>query len=327
MFVHSKRSLKMHEFYITVGLHGLFCDNISMEEKKPDDNLNQKPIRTYQGDVEKILKEGDGSLAKIAIAENDKRIHGGIDLAETETPTHTKFIVGISVGLIILGIGTLATIYVFRNIKKGSVNIVDSRSIIAADLEKSLDIQGLDREQIIAALAHELDKNTAKLSSVVAIKLTEGKGEQASPIGAEEFIAKLQSHAPNELIRSLESNFMFGIHVLSKNQPFLILKTSYYQNAFAGMLSWEKSLRDDLGPLFIPPEPTVAALTSDQVLDKNVAFEDAVVKNRDARVLRGNDNKIVFLYSFSDKNTIIIATNADTLEKVTARLLAGKLVQ
>ncbi len=294
------------------------------QEKKEE---APKPLRTYQSDVEEVLKEGGGSLAKIAIAENDRRIHGGFALEEVEAPSHTKLIVWISVGLIVVGILVLSALYIFRNTGKPIATVSGPRSIILADTEKSLDIAGLNREQIINTLLRERDESTMTLSSVTALKLKEGKGEQARTIGAEEFFAKLQSRAPSELARSLENNFMFGIHTLSKNQPFLILKTSYYQNAFAGMLAWEKNLKEDLGPIFIPPERATIASTSDQVLNKNGTFEDAVVKNRDVRALRGEGGKIVFLYSFPDKNTIIITTNTDTLEKVAARLLAGKLVQ
>ena len=286
-----------------------------------------KPLRTYQSDVEEILKEGSGSLAKIAIAENDRKIRGGFTLEEVEAPSHTRLIVWTSVSLIVAGILALSALYLFRNTHQPTVAVSGPKPIILADTEKNLDIAGFNREKIINALVAERDRNIASLASVVALKLNKGKGEQAQPVSAEEFFSKLESHAPSELTRSLEGNFMFGIHVLSKNQPFIVLKTSYYQNAFAGMLAWEKNLKEDLGPIFIPPEPLTPTSTSDQVLGKNMSFEDAVVKNRDVRALRGKTGAIVFLYSFQDKNTIIITTNADTLEKVIARLLAGKLVQ
>ena len=137
----------------------------------------------------------------------------------------------------------------------------------------------------------------------------------------------MQSHAPDTLVRSLETDFVFGLHALNQNQPFLIFKTNYYQNAYAGMLSWETTLQDDLGPLFITPEPVVEASSTDQALRLSENFEDIVVKNRDTRALRNRNGKIIFLYSFPDKNTIILTTNADTLEKIATRLIAGKLVQ
>ena len=120
---------------------------------------------------------------------------------------------------------------------------------------------------------------------------------------------------------------MFGLHVLNVNQPFLVFKTNYYQNTYAGMLSWENTLMEDIGSIFTPPEVAVVAETSDQVLGRNKNFEDIVVKNRDTRALRNQDGKIIFLYSFPDKNTLVLTTNADTLEKISTRLLSGKLIR
>ena len=185
----------------------------------------------------------------------------------------------------------------------------------------------MNRDAIISALVKERDENTARLSSVVGFQVTSGAGDTTKTISAGSFLEKLQSHAPDELTRSLSDNFLFGLHVLNVPQPFLILKTGYYQNAFAGMIAWENDLENDLGPIFIPQESELYASTTAGLLQRRMKFEDLVVKNRDTRALRGANSKIIFLYSFPDKNTIVITTNADTLEKISASLLTGKLVQ
>jgi nitrate/nitrite-specific signal transduction histidine kinase len=115
--------------------------------------------------------------------------------------------------------------------------------------------------------------------------------------------------------------------VLSKNEVFLILKTNYYQGAFSGMLSWEKDIKNNLGGIFFAPEAEVVATTSENLIKKYKDFEDVVYKNRDTRALRDSNRKINLIYSFLDKNTIIIATNPETLDQVITRLLTKKLVQ
>lgn len=295
------------------------------EETKPD--TAPKPLRTFQGDVEAILKGGAGSLAKIAIAENEKKVRSGFLEEDTEKPQHTKLIIWVSVSLIALGLGIFGVLYFLRTPADAVPKTPDVPPIIAADVEKKIDVTSLNRNQIVDALTAERDGSIAQLSSVVSIRLTKKSAEGTVPISAEDFFSKLGARVPNALLRSLDSNFMFGIHVLARNQPFLILKAGYYQNAFTGMLAWETNLRDDLGPIFIPPEPVVTASTTEEILKKSRSFQDIVIKNRDARALRGEDEKVIFLYSFPDKNTIVITTNPDTLEQVTARLLAGKLVQ
>lgn len=307
-----------------------FCDNRAMteEENAAAAKTAPKPLRTYQGDVEAMLKQGEGSLATIAIAENDRRIRSGLAVEEPEKPERTKLVLGISLGLIVLGGGTLGFLYLFRNTEQEPVPLVEEiPAIIVTDLEMDLNIKSLGRDGIIALLVREKKENATSLSSVVGLRLTEGGGESAQAISSASFLQRLQTHAPESLVRSFASHFMFGLHVLNVNQPFLIFKTDYYQNTYAGMLSWENTLRDDLGPIFINPEPAAIAETSDQILDRNKNFEDIVVKNRDTRALRNQDRKIIFLYSFPDKNTLILTTNADTLEKISAQLLSGKLIR
>ncbi len=286
-------------------------------------------IRTFQSDVEEIIKSGEGSLAKIAIAENQKRVQGNYVPNEPETPPRGRLMLVGSLVLILLGLGTVSALYFFKkNPEQGNVNpVLQAQPLIATDLIKKINVSGLEREAIIKTLSSEIKNNTASLSSVVGLQLTEGTGNATTQIETEVFLKKLDSRAPSELVRSLSETFMFGIHVLNVNQPFLILKTSYYQNAFAGMLSWEATLKEDLGAIFSLPTKSAVASTSDQILAPASQFEDMVVKNRDTRVIRDTSGKVIFLYSFPNKNTIIVTTNSDTLEKISARLLAGKLVQ
>ena len=298
------------------------------EENAAATKAAPKPLRTYQSDVEEMLKHGEGSLATIAIAENDKRIRAGLSVEEPEKPVHTKLIIVISLSLIVLGAGTLAFLFLFRNIERDPVPLTEETpAIIVTDIEKDFDIKGLSRDRLLETFTDEQGQNESTLSSVVGFRLLEGKGETAEPVTASTFLKKLQTQAPDSLVRSFAPNFLFGLHILNVNHPFLIFKTGYYQNVYAGMLAWENTIIDDLGPLFIKPEVAVEAETSDQVLGRGKNFEDIVIKNRDTRALRNLSGKIVFLYSFPDKNTLIITTNADTLEKVATRLLAGKQVR
>ncbi|MDO8483230.1 MAG: hypothetical protein Q7S86_05440 [bacterium] len=298
------------------------------EENTAAANAAPKPLRTYQSDVEAMLKQGEGSLAKIAIAENDRRIRSGLSTEEPEKPERTKLVLGISLGLIILGAGTLGFLYLFRNTEQGPVPLTEETpTIIVTDIEKDFDIKGLSRDRLLETLGNEQRGNESALSSVVGFRLMEGTGKDVQTVTTSAFLKKLQAQAPDSLVRSFTPNFLFGLHILNVNHPFLIFKTGYYQNVYAGMLTWEKTIIDDLGPIFINPEPATAAETSDQILDRNKNFEDIVVKNRDTRALRNQDGKIIFLYSFPDKNTLVITTNADTLEKISARLLSGKLIR
>ena len=107
---------------------------------------------------------------------------------------------------------------------------------------------------------------------------------------------------------------MFG--ALEKS-TFLIIKLSSFENAFAGMLAWEKTLSQDIGPLFATSE-LLRNLPIDSV------FTDIVDKNKDIRILMFND-QTVLLYSFFDNNKLIITDNIDTLRILVDRLIQEKL--
>lgn len=301
-----------------------------MDENKPNEKAS--PIRTYQSDVEEMLKSGDGSLAKIAVAENEKRVHDegfSMDPTGKPLPDRTRVIITASIVLVLLGLVTLGAIYFVRNSRATTQQVTSTAPapLIATDFLKNININGLTRNQIIRTLTKERDGNVSALASVTGIRLTEGSAENAQTLTAKNFLEKLETRAPSELVRSLDDNFLFGIQASNPSEPVLIFKTGYYQNAFAGMLSWEKDLREDLGPIFIRPEPELTASSSDDVLNRTQNFQDIVVKNRDTRALRDSNGKIIFLYSFPDKSSIIITTNANTLQEVATRLFAGKLVQ
>lgn len=298
------------------------CDNIPMppEEKSQNQQVTQT-LRTYQSDVEDALKDGGGSLAKIAVAESIKRANEPFtsigDTEESERENRTKIIWGISIGLVVLGIIIFSLFYFLRGLGQSPAPIISQTSpIIITDVEKNVDISGLDREALIAKLFSEQQNNLVKLSSVAGLRLIDGVGEVVSQITAKKFFQKLSARPPDELVRSLQDNFLFGLYSLNTNKPFLIFKTDYYQSAFAGMIAWEKDLVADLGPIFV----------DSQVLSQFGKFEDITIKNRDTRALRDSTGRIIFLYSFPDKSTIVITTNADTLDAIGARLLAGKLV-
>ena len=91
--------------------------------------------------------------------------------------------------------------------------------------------------------------------------------------------------------------------------PFLILTNRFYDGAFLGMLEWERFILNDLAPLFL--------IRSTQ---REQSFEDAVIKNIDVRFLRNTKGEVILLYSFIDRQTIVITTDADTFAEVVERI-------
>jgi hypothetical protein len=130
------------------------------------------------------------------------------------------------------------------------------------------------------------------------------------------------TQAPDQLKRSLGARYMFGAYRDDIKLPFIILKNTYFQNAFAGTLQWEKSMREDLISITRVSNPNETA----PLLNAG-AFEDSVISNIDARVLKNSEGQVMLAYAFSDKDTIVITTRTEALKAILDKLLAVRVVQ
>jgi hypothetical protein len=147
-----------------------------------------------------------------------------------------------------------------------------------------------------------------------------------------ELIEALRLPAPSLLLRSIVPSSMVGFaHVEGELRPFFIFRVDSYERSFAGMLDWEATMERDLS-LFFPPYPSEVPIlpeghssTSPAVLAPfRLSFVDEVVGNRDVRVLRDGQGRIVMLYGYRDKETLIIARGYGTFLELLTRLAASR---
>jgi len=305
-----------------------------MSEQKPEEKQRPewliKPLRTLRGDIEEVVKEGKTSAVKIAAAETRRATGAEETVSNFTAPRSPRWdfgevgrkwpikniLIGAAGAILIAGGGAgLYFIYQKTNAPKPTTITVKRQTIINIEAEKVLDINNFDRPKIIAAINAEkisLPKNLSMVTNINFIKKTGATTTEAVVAG--DFLKQLQIQAGTPFIRALEPDFVFGFHNIGQPEPFLILKTNAYDFAYNGMLRWENYIAADLGPIFLATT-TVSF------------FEDKIIYNKDTRVLRGNDGVIHLLYSFNDKNTIIVATNETTFKNLIVRLRAAKLIR
>lgn len=279
-----------------------------------------KPLRTYQGDVAETLKKQKTSVVQMVLAEHDKKERFKED--SRATSKRNLPIVAISAILALMGIGIIAggAIY-FINERAAQIHVETAEvpSIIFAETAKGLDIAGLSPDSLTRAISTEVIGEKPRLDTILSVYFTKPAGSapetMAARISAQEFFTAIGSAMPDTLLRSLAQEFMFGIHAFNGNEPFILLKTNFFENSFAGMLKWEERMAREILPLFgIPLESAIA--------DKK--FQDIVVKNRDLRALLNEQDDIVLLYTFYNKETIIITQTTSTLDEVISRLTRPK---
>jgi hypothetical protein len=146
-------------------------------------------------------------------------------------------------------------------------------------------------------------------------------------------IQALQLRAPDILLRNLGKNSTVGVvHAGQETRIFFILAASSYERTFAGMLSWEPTMAQDLAELYPAyptpaPEPVATTTGKAPVAPPTPAkprFVDEVVQSHDVRALKDAQGRTIFLYGYRDQNTLVIARDETAFGVLLARLSATR---
>lgn len=282
----------------------------------PEENKIQKPIkalRTYQGDVEEALSKTKSSTATIMIAE-EKRREERPELApqrRVETGEKNRLYLVLSSILLVLAISVVGGVYYLRSNEDVVVNKKE-KPLVSATKEIKLKIDGLSGDQAITRIISERDSFNLQANSILFLNTI---NENDEPLPAQEIISKISPRIPQELARTFDGKYMIGIYSFDTNAPFIIIKTSDYSIGYSGMLKWEKDITKDLGKFFNVPQNIIGA---------GITFVDEAYKNKDLRILVDNNNKTVLLYSFVDKNTIIITTDENVFSAILGKYIISQ---
>lgn len=307
-------------------------------------------IRTFRSDVEQAVTRNRTSVVDMIAAQEKKR-------SDTlERPKHSHHINRISLSskillvvsaLLVLG-GIVAGILYYmtqKNSQSGGI-----QGVFLTEASERYDSTTKDRAGIMSDLVALRDSIHHGIGSMTEIRMfkrvqnTKTNTEDAPVVTASEFLSRIHSHAPDNLVRSLSDKMVLGVYEgVTENVPFLVFRSNYYENTYAGMLDWEQDVQGDLAPLFGSrledrTPVTVAATTSaatatstnsttapvSQSAHNGAArtFVDQRIANVPIRALRNADNKVVLLWSMPSNNTLIIASNTDTLSALLKRITA-----
>jgi len=267
-----------------------------------------KQIRTFQGDVAEALQREHESLVSIQQAEHLKQSSAppAASVPSESSQRRTEFFLLFLGSLVLFILGTVGVWYAYNEFISGAavpIITAPANRFMSADTEINLTLMTASRETLIKTIINAV--GSAPTGELKHINLS---------LSTSEFLRSLESRAPGSLIRAFDPLFMFG--TLGESR-FLIIKLASFENAFAGMLTWEKNLSQDIGPLFATAK-SLANLSPDS------AFADITDKNKDVRAL-ASGNQLILLYSFFDNNMLIITDRIETLRTVIDRLTREKL--
>lgn len=278
------------------------------------------PLHTYKSDFAERVQATKASPLAVLAAEQDvagKPKPQSVAERKAERPFYL-----IGIALIIVAIaGTFAAYYfVYRTPLVPAVPTVPS--LVFAD--ERAEVSGTGGQLMSAIVAQASDPlpsgQVRILYTATSTRTDNGLLRSALPMGP--LIATLPVEMPPLLARSIQDESTVGVMSAGgETRAFFILRVDSFERSFAGMLAWEPSMRGRLSlfyPAFEPPQPVSTSTPPAPLI--STAFVDEVVANHDARVLYDGQGRVLMLYGYYDKETLVIARNKASFEQLMERL-------
>jgi hypothetical protein len=289
-------------------------------------------MHTLKDDLQGVVREQKISVVRAAAIEADKR--RGVEQLDIAPKRSYRGMILAAIALFVLGLLALFGVYYVETQTAAPTPQVQNDSLVFAESSEALPLDGQSPATLKSLLASLRSKN-GSLGSISRVIPTVSDNGVARPATLAEFMAAIDAHMPDDLLRALSDKFFLGFHTVDKNAPVIIVPVTSYDRAFAGMLAWEPRMNADLTPLFTPvPQftnqngiPTqlftpVPQFTNQNGIPTQRAFTDSVFRNYDVRTLSDDAGTIELYYSFPTRNILIIAESPYTFTEVLTRLQA-----
>jgi len=290
-----------------------------MEEKE---QIKKMKVETFADDMAKAIESGEGGMIKKIIQEQEEKEI----LKETLSIEGKKNKVFIFSGilLVLLTFSIFYLIFIFRD--KVFTTTVEPKFVPMIFLDKTnvVDATGLTKEKLVNTVLNQINSSEIQNGEVEGIYLSNNK----KPIGFREFINIIRGNIPLDKITFLSDNFLLGINDTTNSitfKPnknlFFILQMRSISDVFSAMKIWENKMFLDLyGFLGI-----LINTDNNYLLTKD--FEDGIVQNKNARILKDNDGNIVLMYVFVNDTSILITNSEDTSKEIITRLAYNQIAK
>ncbi len=310
--------------------------------KKPEPNpetSSVQPLQTYKGDIESLIQDKNVSVVNIAAAEAARRAQSEPaaeqELTDVKDYSLLKKAVMVFGGVVLL-VGALGTVYLAYNKWIATVPIQESAPAPFIPVDETtlvvlLEDTSLSRAAFMGALDGARESNDLPLGLIGRLYPAQNLGTEEATryelLPLEKFLTLLAPSMPPELVRTLEPTYLLGIHTFDGTQAFLILRADTFERGYAGMLAWERGMRNDLLPLFnrsprprIPEEGVATSSVGSVPQLLQTGFVDKIIENRDARAILNTSGDLLLLWTFIDRNLLVVTTNEFTLREIISRL-------
>lgn len=295
----------------------------------------KETLKTYSSDFLDKVKEMHASTATVLAAEQDSVTRA--PQAEPEKASRGGMLYVIA-GVVLLVAGAAGAYVTYSHYLTASLPVMPVLSVSAPIFVD-------EREQISGtgpALLQAIKESMSRPLASGSVRLL----YFANATSTGSVFSALRTSAPGILSRNVNTaGSMAGIVYIDGSQsPFFILSVSSYGNTFAGMLSWESIMSQNLSGIF-PAYPAVsvslASTSSSQATTTSnmkvkvatstspapafiPAFHDEVVSNHDVRVYRDVVGRSVMLYGYWNQTTLVIARDPSAFTEILKRLATSR---
>ncbi len=307
------------------------------ERKEGPTDTPIAPLQTYESDVQSVISKKNISALDIASAESDR---AGRSTFTLNTPKvdwgKIKSIATLLGSLLFVGAAAALLYFVFLRGAPTPIELTPAQTpFIGVDNTQVLLFTSaqLKRNTIMSNLINLKAKTNISLGLISRVYLAVGSSSEATgalppPLQVQTLLSILAPNTSQDFLRTLDPlYYIFGFHMFDGSQPFLILKVDSYEQAFSGMLAWERTMSQELAPLFTRTPrpklngevPTPTGSSTPEVVISPTQFKDKIVENHDARVIENEVGDILLVWTFLDRTTLIITTNEATLRELISR--------
>jgi len=290
------------------------------ENEKQLNDKNIKVLRTYTSDMVEAIRNNEMSVIKIALAEKEKREQEAeYKEAEGTNTSKTFLVIG---GIILIAVAIFGSYFLIQKKKEKEIPqpiINNIETFIAYDSQSNIDVaNSINASDLLSIIKQEQQIDSGLIK---ALFLTRKINNVSEVLTSKNFLSLVGTTAPGALTRSLSDKYLLGkysnpsaVNESDKSAIFLIFQTTDYNQAYASMLDWEKTMLKDLFILF-----NINIPKSDNSLFEK-PWKDIIINNKDARVLYGENGEGIFYYVFVNKNNFVITNNIEVLKEVISRL-------
>lgn len=291
------------------------------ENEKQINNKDIKVIRTYNSDMVDAIRINEISVIKIALAEKEKREQEA--LYKKAEGTNTSKIFLVIGGIILIAVAIIGSYFLIQK-KKGieipKITTNDIETFILYNSKSYIDITNITNVSDLSDIIKQEQQNDSGL--IKALFLTKKINNVSEILTSKDFLSLIKTTAPGALTRSLSDKYLLGkysnqnaVNEQDKSAMFLVLETTDYNQAYASMLDWEKTMLKDLFILFDISIPE----SSNELFEKS--WKDIIINNKDARALYGENGEGILYYVFVNKNNFVITNSVEALKEVITRLI------